>query len=104
MAKIPAQTEQALNQLTVALNEATKLLQDVRGQSSMGSPSKVANVMNKLDRILGKIENGEGTLGALINDSTVHNKLKILLGGQDAAQQTRSILRTSIKHQENQEN
>lgn len=104
MAKIPAQTEQALTQLTAALSEATKLLQDVRGQADAGAPSKAANVINKLDKILSKIEKGEGSLGALINDSTVHDKLKTLLGGQDATHQTRSLLRTSIKHQENQAN
>lgn len=102
MAKIPAQTEAALRQMTQTLSEATKLLQDVRGQSEAGSPSKVAGVIDKLDKILGKLERGEGSLGALINDTTVHDQLKNLLGGQDTSQQTRSLLRTSIKHQEEQ--
>ncbi len=100
MAKIPAQTELALKQMTQTLAETTKLLQDIRGQGEDNSPSKVANVIDKLDKILGKLERGEGSLGALINDTTVHDQLKSLLGGQDATHQTRSLLRTSIKHQE----
>lgn len=102
MARIPAQTEQALKQMTQALAETTKLMQDLRGQSEGTPPSKVASVIDKLDKILGKLEKGEGSLGALINDTTVHDQLKNLLGGQDSTHQTRSLLRTSIKHQEEQ--
>jgi phospholipid/cholesterol/gamma-HCH transport system substrate-binding protein len=100
MAKIPAQTELALKQMTIVLGETTKLLQDFRGQTNLGAPSKVANVIDKLDKVLGKVERGEGSLGALINDTAIHDQLKSLLGGQNSSQSTRSILRTSIKHQE----
>lgn len=103
MAKIPQQTEAALQQMTQTLAEATKLLQDLRGQSESGAPSKAAGVISKLEKILSKIEQGEGSLGALINDTTVHDRLKSLLGAQDASSQTRSLLRTSIKHQEAQD-
>jgi phospholipid/cholesterol/gamma-HCH transport system substrate-binding protein len=100
MAKIPMQTEAALKQLNQTLTEATLTLRELRGQATNNNESKLAGVVTKLDRILGKIEKGEGSLGALINDSAVHDRLKNLLGTQDAAHQTRSLLRTSIKHQE----
>lgn len=100
MAKIPLQTEIALKQLTLFLNEATETMQDLRGTNSPDSNSKLTSVINKLDKVLGKIERGEGSLGALINDTTIHDQLKALLGGQNTSQQARSLLRTSIKHQE----
>jgi phospholipid/cholesterol/gamma-HCH transport system substrate-binding protein len=102
MAKIPAQTELALKQMTATLSEATKLLQDLRGVKDAQGQTKIASVVDKLDKVLTKIENGEGSLGALINDTTVHDQLKNMLGAQNASQQTRSLLRTSIKHQEEQ--
>lgn len=100
MAKISVQTEVALKQLTQTLSETTKLLQDIRGEQDPKGHSKITNVVHKLDSILGKIERGEGSLGALINDTSVHDQLKSLLGSQDTTRQTRSLLRTSIKHQE----
>ncbi len=102
MAKIPAQAEGALKQMNVTLSEATKILHDFRGEGDGKSPSKISSIVDRLDKILGKLERGEGSLGALINDTTVHDQLKNLLGGPDSTHQTRSLLRTSIKHQEGQ--
>ncbi len=102
MAKIPAQAELALQQMTITLTEASKLIQDLRGKKDDASTSKMARMVDKLDKIVERIDRGEGTLGALINDSTIHDQLKSLLGGQNSTLQTRSLLRNSIKHQENQ--
>lgn len=102
MAKIPAQTEQVLLQMSQTLVESQKLLSDMRGSDSSGASSKMSRIMDKVEKILNKIDKGEGSLGALINDTSVHDQLKNLLGAQSASQQTRSLLRTSIKHQESQ--
>lgn len=51
----------------------------------------------KLDHILTKIDKGQGTLGALINDSSLHTQLKSLLGGSQRKQHIKSIIRTSIE-------
>lgn len=103
MAKIPAQTEQVLLQMSQSLAESQKLLSDLRGPDSTGASSKMSRIMDKVEKIVNKIDRGEGSLGALINDTSVHDQLKNLLGAQSTSQQTRSLLRTSIKHQEGQQ-
>jgi phospholipid/cholesterol/gamma-HCH transport system substrate-binding protein len=102
MAKIPAQTEQVLQQLSQTLAESHKLLKDIRGQDNTDSHSKISRIVDKVEKIVDKLDRGEGTLGALITDTTIHDQLKNLLGAQNTSHQTRSLLRTSIKHQENQ--
>lgn len=61
------------------------------------SNNQVAKTMNRLDSILEKIDNGQGTLGALINDKSLHSRLKSLLGAGEKQQQVKSILKTSIE-------
>lgn len=102
MAKIPAQTEQVLLQLSQNLTESVKLIKDLRGQDSNSNSSKISRIVDKVEKIIDKLERGEGTLGALINDSSIHDQLKSLLGTQNTTHQTRSLLRSSIKQQENQ--
>lgn len=101
MAKIPAQAELALQQLNLTLAESTKLIQEIRGKSDKGESSKISRIIEKMDRVFEKIDKGEGTLGALINDNSLHDQLKNILGAQNTTHQTRSLLRNSIKYQEN---
>jgi phospholipid/cholesterol/gamma-HCH transport system substrate-binding protein len=49
---------------------------------------------------MGKLDRGEGTLGALINDPSVHNQLKAMLGGSPRKNHVKSLLRTSIEKEE----
>jgi len=102
MAKIPAQTEQVLVELSQTVLESQKLLKDLRGSDSSGNSSKMSRIVDKVEKIVDKLERGEGSLGALINDTTIHDQLKSLLGAQNSSHQTRSLLRTSIKRQETQ--
>jgi len=50
----------------------------------------------KMDNILEKIDNGQGTLGALINDRSLHERLKNLLGAGQKQQQVKSIMKSSV--------
>lgn len=52
--------------------------------------------LQKLDRVMTKIDNGQGTLGALINDRSVHDRLKNLLGAGQKDQQIKQILKSSV--------
>lgn len=56
--------------------------------------------MDKMNNILTKIDKGEGTLGALINDSTLHEQLKNLVGGSQRKNHVKSVIRTSIEKSE----
>ena len=74
-------------------DEARTLIGELRGQNS----GTVAASLKKLDRILEKIDKGEGSLGALINDPALHEQLKSVLGGSSRKQYFQSILQNSIE-------
>lgn len=57
------------------LNAITQELKQARGGRSLGDSVK------HLDSILAKIDRGEGTLGALVNDPTLFEDVKDLMGG-----------------------
>jgi phospholipid/cholesterol/gamma-HCH transport system substrate-binding protein len=49
----------------------------------------------RLNNILAKIDSGDGTLGLLLNDPTVYEDLKLLLGGAERSLVVRSLIRLS---------
>ncbi len=51
----------------------------------------------KLERILDKVDRGEGTLGALINDRSIHDRIKNILGAGQKNQQVKNILKSSVE-------
>jgi len=53
--------------------------------------------MTKLEKVMDKIDRGDGTLGALINDRTIHERIKNILGAGQKNQQVKQILRSSIE-------
>ena len=53
--------------------------------------------MVKLEKILDKVDKGEGTLGALINDRSIHERIKNLLGAGQKNQQVKNILKSSVE-------
>ena len=52
--------------------------------------------LERMDSILEKIDNGHGTLGALINDKSIHERLKSILGAGQKQQQVKSIIKSSV--------
>lgn len=54
---------------------------------------EAAMAMTRLNAILGKIEDSEGTLGLLVSDPTVYEDLSLLLGGA----QRSAVLRTLVR-------
>ncbi len=53
--------------------------------------------MTKLERIVDKIDRGDGTLGALINDRSIHERIKNILGAGQKNQQVKQILKSSLE-------
>jgi phospholipid/cholesterol/gamma-HCH transport system substrate-binding protein len=49
----------------------------------------------RLNNILAKIDSGEGTIGLLLNDPTVYEDLKLLLGSAERSLVVRSLIRLS---------
>jgi phospholipid/cholesterol/gamma-HCH transport system substrate-binding protein len=73
--------------------EAQKLIRELR----LENPEKIREVIGKMDSIMTKIDRGQGTLGALINDSTLHEQLKAMLGGNSRKAPIQNLIRTSIE-------
>ena len=69
--------------------------------SFKGLADKGESSMAKLDRVMEKIERGEGTLGALISDPSIHDQIKTMLGGPQRKTHVKSMLRKSVESNEN---
>jgi phospholipid/cholesterol/gamma-HCH transport system substrate-binding protein len=82
--------------LKLTSQESQKLIAELRSQNSV----KLKSSIDKLDNILTKVDRGEGTLGALINDPSLHEQLKGMLGGTSRKKFMNSIIRTSIEKDE----
>ena len=51
----------------------------------------------RLNSILAKIDRGEGSLGLMLNDPTLYEDLKILLGGAQRSTVVRSLIRMAVE-------
>lgn len=102
-------------QVLDAFKEVKELLRQMNSENRMGrlmqnmvaDSAEIKNVLNdvkkpvaKLDSILTKIDRGDGTLGALINDPTLHHKLVQLFGGNTRNKFLTPMIRESIKESE----
>lgn len=84
---------EASSDLKALAKEAKSMIGELRSQNS----GTLASSMRRLDSILTKIDKGEGSLGALINDPSIHNQLKAVLGASPRKQYYDSILKNSIE-------
>ena len=91
--KIMANMASASTNLKVASDGAQKFAAGLGDTNTV----KLKTSVERIDSILAKIDRGEGSLGALINDPTLHERLKTLLGGSNRPQHIKSMLRTSIE-------
>lgn len=82
--------------LKAAAKDSRELISQLRTEDA----KKVSASMEKLDRILNKIDRGEGTLGALINDPSLHESLKSMVGASDKKKSIKSLIRSSIQKSE----
>jgi len=64
------------------------------------SEGKLKNTMDRLDSVMTKLDRGQGTLGALINDPSVHDQIKSMLGGSPRKSYMKNLMRTSIEKNE----
>lgn len=76
-------TGRIMENLAVSMTNLNKITSELKGDDRNNMKKAIIN----LNTILEKINNGEGTLGALINDPTVYEKLKSLLGGSSQPNQ-----------------
>jgi len=92
------------------IESADDIVTEVRdGEGSLhtiiyGGKEETADTISNLDAslvslrsILEKVDKGEGTLGALVNDPTAYEDLKILLGGANRSKVIRAVVKYSIQ-------
>lgn len=58
--------------------------------------NRALQAVARLDDVLTKIDDGQGTLGLLVNDPTLYNDLKLLVGGARRSLVVRSLVRLSV--------
>ena len=62
--------------------------------------SETQEIVLRLQSILTKIDTGQGTLGKLVNNDELHDRLQGLLGGSKRKTYLRSLIRASIREKE----
>jgi phospholipid/cholesterol/gamma-HCH transport system substrate-binding protein len=87
------QLMRTVNASAEELHKATAQLNGMLGEMK-------TETLPHLNNILAKVDRGQGTLGALINDSSIHDRLKDFLGGADHKKQIRNLIRGSIEQSE----
>ena len=86
-----AQTAKNLSQTTEALHhEMTHL--------------KNGKIGLQLSQIVEKINHGTGTIGALINDPSLYDEVKALLGGANRSRMVRNIVRQTLQSSQEESN
>lgn len=87
-----------IDKITANLEKVTANLADLTEQMNKTvKGGSLDRSVGKLEKIIDKVDRGEGTLGALINDNTLHERLKTILGAGQKEQQIRSILKSSVE-------
>lgn len=87
--------EKILNSLVLTTSQLEKSTQQLSQLSKNMNLNPLNSSLEKMDRIMTKIDRGDGTLGALINDPSIHKQIKNMLGGQDKKNTMKNILRVS---------
>ena len=89
---------EASEQLKSTLAKLDLFLGDLRGQ--LPDNKKFKQAVTSLASVMEKIDSGKGTLGALINDPSVHQNLKAMLGGSPRNRYLKEMVRETIQRSE----
>ena len=87
-----------LSNLEEVTMELKTLLANINKILDGTTKDELKSLLADLSSVVNKIERGQGTLGAIINDSTIHSRIKALLGGSKADMYVHDIVRQSIKN------
>ena len=88
--RLPAIT----NNLDKVTANLARITDELNKTAQSGS---IERSVNKFEKILDKVDRGEGTVGALINDRSIHERIKNILGAGQKNQQVKSILKSSVE-------
>lgn len=86
----------ATSNLNKLLSETREVMGQVRTDAK--GNSRLRETLSHLSSIMEKVDKGEGTLGALINDPTLHQKLISFLGDSPRRTYLKPLIRETIQH------
>jgi phospholipid/cholesterol/gamma-HCH transport system substrate-binding protein len=84
------------------LKSSTQSLQTILGSADPKN-NKLKQALDHVVSILEKIDSGQGSLGGFINDPTVHEDLKTILGGAKRSTILKYIIRQTIKNNDEED-
>ncbi len=87
----------ATSQMNATLSELDGLIRDVRGSKD---DRKMQKAVQSLANIMEKIDRGQGSLGAIINDPSLHQGLKSFVGSSPRNTYLKSVIRETIQKSE----
>lgn len=73
------------------------LLGDIRGDAN---DPKLKKALSSLASVMAKLDSGKGTLGQLINDPSIAQSLKAMVGGSPRNQYMKDVLRETLQKSE----
>jgi phospholipid/cholesterol/gamma-HCH transport system substrate-binding protein len=76
-----------------AMSEFQLAVRDLRGDDG----KNLKKISYHIESVFEKLDNGNGTLGELINDPTIHDKLKSFLGGSKRNDYMKSLIQKTIE-------
>jgi phospholipid/cholesterol/gamma-HCH transport system substrate-binding protein len=85
-------------QMRVTMMKIDQLVGNLNSQ--VGDDQQLKTALKSLASVMQKIDSGKGTLGALVNDPSLHQNLKAFLGGSQRSGYMKDIVRESIKQSE----
>jgi len=83
----------AADKLNGFLSDGRNLMADIRGEDKKNLRDSAVHLKN----ILAKIDKGEGTLGALINDPSLHEQLLNMVGKRPRNSYLKPLIRATLK-------
>ena len=93
--KLMANVSETTAELKTTLKSLDALLKDLHNE--VPKDHKLNQAVTDLASILQKIDKGQGSLGALINDPSIHQSLKSLLGGSQRQSYIKNVLKETIQ-------
>jgi phospholipid/cholesterol/gamma-HCH transport system substrate-binding protein len=88
------------SEASLSLKQSANDFREITKSFKNDNQQKIASSVQRMSNILEKIDRGEGTLGALINDRSLHDSLKASLGSDDRKQTIKQLFRSSIEKSE----
>jgi phospholipid/cholesterol/gamma-HCH transport system substrate-binding protein len=86
---------QASNQINTTMARLDSLIGAMHNQ--IPDNQKLKSAITDLASILAKLDQGKGTLGALINDPSIHQNLKAFLGGSPRQNYLKNVIHETIQ-------